>query len=52
MSDNRKNRKEILHENLAPINFTCGICNQVHPYNKDLRCIKDDPIEEVVEDSN
>lgn len=49
MSDNRKNRKELLHENLDPINFTCGRCNKVVPFKEGYKCENCD--KEEVEES-
>lgn len=35
-----KERKVVRAENNDPINFTCGVCKQVHPYVKEahLEC--------------
>lgn len=38
MSEHRKKRKEALHNQSDPINFTCGKCKQVVPYQAGYIC--------------
>jgi len=43
MSSQRQMRKERRESSIDPINFTCGICKQVHKFNSDdeYKCIID-----------
>ena len=49
MSEHKK-RAENRAENKNPINFTCGKCGKVHPFNKGYKCSDDDEEEEDEED--
>ncbi len=33
-----KERQKVRAENNDPINFTCGVCMQVHEFNEGLKC--------------
>lgn len=42
MSTQRKMRAEVRAESNDPINYTCGVCHQVHKFDKDKPFICDD----------
>ena len=49
MAEHSKRAKErAKHKN--PINFTCGICKQVHRYNKGYLCTLEESIETIEEE--
>ena len=33
-----RERKKVQAENNSPINFTCGVCGKVHPYEGSYEC--------------
>jgi len=48
MSKQRQNRKDRGAEHQDPINFTCGICKQVHRFNVEMpyQCVLIDTTKE------
>lgn len=44
MSDMRKKRAEERAKHSDPINYTCGVCKQVHPFDpeKPYECSKEE----------
>lgn len=48
MSTQRKERAKQREEENNPINFTCGVCGQVHEYNEGYECPDKDEVEEEI----